>query len=73
MVNKIIKDISKEILSGNIDIKPAYSIKYKSSSCKYCTYKSVCGFNERDNGYTYIKNKSKTEILEEIKEGNLWD
>lgn len=73
MVNKIIKDISEEILGGNIDIKPTYSIKNKSSSCKYCTYKSICGFNTNQNTYTYIKNKPKDKILEEIKEGKLWD
>ena len=66
-VNKIIKDISNQILSGNIDILPAYSLKTKTASCKFCTYKSICGFNANYNTYTYIQNKSKTQILEEIK------
>lgn len=35
----IIKQISKEILGGNIDLKPYY--KDKKTPCKYCDYKSI--------------------------------
>ena len=63
----VIKQISKEILGGNIDLKPYY--KEKKTPCKYCDYKSVCGFNMGgcENKYNYIDKKSKEEILEEIK------
>ena len=64
----VIKQISKEILSGNIDLKPYY--KDKKTPCKYCDYKSVCGFNMGgcENKYNYIDKKSKEEILAKIKE-----
>ena len=43
--NKIIKQISGEILSGNIDINPYYNTKNKKTPCDYCAYKSVCNFS----------------------------
>ena len=63
----VIKQISKEILSGNIDLKPYY--KDKKTPCKYCDYKSICGFNMGgcENSYNYIDKKSKEEILTKIK------
>ena len=62
----IIKQISKEILGGNIDLKPYY--KDKKTPCKYCDYKSICGFNMGgcENKYNYIDKKSKDEILSKI-------
>ncbi len=64
---KIIKQISKEILEGNIDLKPYY--KDKKTPCKYCDYKSICGFNMGgcENEYNYIEKNSKDEILNKIK------
>ena len=64
---KIIKQISMEILSGSIDLKPFY--KDKKTPCKYCDYKSICGFNMGgcENNYNYIDKKSKEEILNKIK------
>ena len=54
-VKKIIKGISKEILSGRIDIKP-YNYKQKTG-CDYCKYKTICMFNSKAKGndYNYIK------------------
>lgn len=68
--NKIIKQISEEILSGNIDVKPYYNTKDKKTPCEYCTYKSICQF---DTGickkeYKYISNLEKETILEMMKE-----
>jgi len=65
--NRIIQNISKEILKGNIDIKPMYNLKTKTSSCKNCPYKVICGFDVNYNNYAFVQNKSKDEILEEIK------
>ena len=65
---KIIIKIANEILDGNIDIKPAYYKKNKISACDYCEYKSICGFDPKVNSYSFIENKSKEEILDEIKE-----
>ena len=66
----VITQISKEILSGNIDLKPYY--KDKKTPCKYCDYKSICGFNMGgcENKYNYIDKKSKEEILSKIKNSN---
>jgi len=36
----IISEISKEIFSGNIDIKPYYMSK--KTPCEYCQYKTIC-------------------------------
>lgn len=63
---RIIKQIAKEILDGNIDIKPAYYKKNRIDVCKYCEYKSICGFNKNTNDFTYIGNKTKDEVLDEI-------
>ena len=66
---KTIKDISKEILSGNIDIKPCYNISKKETPCENCSYKMICRFKPgiEKNNYNYIYKKSKEEILEEIR------
>lgn len=64
---KVIKQISNEILRGNIELKPYY--KNKKTPCKYCNYKSICAFNMGgcENKYNYIDSKSKEEILDKIK------
>ena len=67
-VKSLIKQISKEILSGNIDIKPVYDCKTNISACEYCKYKAICAFDAKINTYEYLKNKPKEEILKEIKE-----
>ena len=63
----VINQISREILGGNIDLKPYY--KDKKTPCKYCDYKSICSFNMGgcENSYNYIDKKSKEEILHKIK------
>ncbi len=68
--NRIIKQISTEILSGNIDINPYYNTKNKKTPCDFCVYKSICNFNGTDcaNGYNYIANAEKETVLEMMKE-----
>ena len=66
--NKIIKQISKEILSGNIDKKPYYQKKNKKTACEYCEYKGVCTFKEECLHYNYIENNKKEYILDKIRE-----
>jgi len=39
-VREVVKEISKEILKGKIDIKPYNKKKY--NACEYCKYKSIC-------------------------------
>lgn len=69
-IDIIIKQIAKEILSGKIDLKPYY--KNKKTPCRYCDYKSICGFNMGgcENKYNYIETKTKEEILNKIKMQN---
>lgn len=66
-INKVIKEIAKEILVGNIDLKP-YNKKGKTP-CEYCEYKPICQFNSGvcKNSYNYIDNMNKDVILEMIK------
>ena len=65
-VKKIIKQIAKEILEGNIEIKPTYNKKTKTEACKYCEYKSICCFNSNVNNYSFINNKEKQELLNNL-------
>lgn len=65
-INRLIKQISKEILSGNIEIKPCYDMKTKNTPCAYCKYKSICKFNTNENEYEYIGNLSKDECMEKM-------
>ena len=66
---KIIKEISEEILSGDISLKPCYNTKTKKTPCNYCEYKPICQFNVGQNGnnYNYIAKMEKDEILDKIK------
>ncbi len=62
-VNNTIKEIGKEILNGNICLKPYY--KNKKTPCQYCAYKNMCGF---DSGifkteYNFINKKQKEDII----------
>lgn len=65
---KLIKEISKEILDGKINLKPYYTVSGKNTPCSYCEYKSICRFNPRiaGNNYFYVVNKSRQEILNQI-------
>ena len=69
--NKIIKQLSEEILKGNILIKPAFNTSNKTTPCTYCEYKSICRFDEQNPAckYNYISNLNKDAILEQIKDG----
>lgn len=70
-MDKIIKQISQEILSGNIDLRPSYNVKVQKGKtpCEYCKYKSICRFdaNNKGNDYNYIGTLNKDAILENIK------
>lgn len=67
-IDKLIKEIAKEIYSGEISIKPYYNQKKKKTPCDYCEYKSICNFDPNCNSYYYIPNKEKQQILKEIGE-----
>ena len=65
---KTIKEISKEILKGRIELKP-YNKKGKTP-CEYCSYKSICGFDTRlcNNTYNFIDKKSNDGVIKKMKE-----
>ncbi len=58
-VKQIIREITKEILQGRIDIKP-YNYK-KKTGCDYCKYKTICMFNTniKGNEYNYISSSKE--------------
>lgn len=67
-VQNQIKEISSQILKGNIAIKP-YSHQTRTG-CDYCKYKTICMFNPniKGNEYDYIRHKKNEEIWNEISE-----
>lgn len=69
-MEKIIKQISENILGGNIDVKPYYNSSNKKTPCEYCKYKSICRFDENSvcNNYNYLSNLNNETIIEMIKD-----
>ncbi len=59
--NKI-KKLTKEIISGKIDITP-YRLNQKSP-CSFCEYSSVCRFDWQINDYNVLESFNKLEVLE---------
>lgn len=68
-MNKLEKQISEEILSGNINILPYYSAK-KQSPCEYCKYNAICNFDTSmpNNKYRYIEKLKKEEVIANMEE-----
>ena len=68
--NKVIKQISENLLSGNIEIRPAYNSKTKSTPCEYCKYRAICRFDNQNpkSSYRFINNLNKEAVLDMIKE-----
>lgn len=57
IIEKNIKEISENILQGNISINP---YKYKDKTgCEYCPYMKICQFDIKKNKYRNIKSKKK--------------
>ena len=70
-IKVLIRNIAKEILQGNIAVKPYYNRKKKKTPCEYCAYQSICGFQKTQGAnYQFIGMQEKEEILAKIKEGN---
>ncbi len=57
---------AEEILSGETEANP-YRYK-KTTPCEYCGYKTVCGFDNRLNEFSYreLKERKKEELWEEF-------
>lgn len=63
-----ILELGNEIAEGRIAAAP-YEKKGKSS-CDYCPYRSLCGFDEKIEGFRYrrLEGMEKKEVLEKIRE-----
>ncbi|MBF8982559.1 helicase-exonuclease AddAB subunit AddB [Lutibacter sp. B2] len=67
-VRNLVKEISGEMMKGNIQIAPCKN--GKQTSCDYCSYKSICQFDTmfEDNEYKSMKKLSDQEVIGKIKE-----
>ncbi|QEK11420.1 helicase-exonuclease AddAB subunit AddB [Crassaminicella thermophila] len=67
-VQKLVQEITFEIMKGNIQIAPCKN--GKQTACDYCSYSSICQFDTRleENEYKNMKKLSDKEVLERIKE-----
>lgn len=67
-VNKKLKNMGREILSGRISVDP-YK-KGERTACDYCPYHSVCGFDTETEGHGYrrFKKLKAEEVWEKIEE-----
>ena len=63
-VSRQMAEFGQEIADGNISALPYR--RGDSTSCEYCPYASVCGFDPKTEGYRYrrIRAKKDREILE---------
>jgi ATP-dependent helicase/nuclease subunit B len=48
-VGRKIKEFGKNILDGDISVNPY--VRDNSDSCTYCSYRSICGYDDRIKGY----------------------
>ncbi len=66
-VNRKIKEIGREILDGRIAAAPCR--QGTETACDYCSFRPVCGFDGRIEGYGYrkLEELSKDEVLERMK------
>ena len=66
-IYKTIREISKEILNGKIDLKP--SNNRGVTPCTFCSYKSICGFDTKNNNtYNYIEHRSNDDVICKMEE-----
>ena len=63
-----VEQIGKEILDGNIDVKP-YQFG-EQNPCTYCPYGGVCGFDENLPGFQYndLKKLPNEELIRKMEE-----
>ena len=66
-VKHTIKELSSDMLAGNIGISP-YKSK-ESTSCDFCQYSSICQFDStmKDNDYRVINKKDQDEIINKMR------
>ncbi len=49
-VNRKVKEFGQRILSGEIDVNPY--VFGKREACTYCSYRSICGYDEKIGGFS---------------------
>lgn len=66
-VNKKMKELCEEMLSGKIDINPIKNCNI--AYCSYCEYSAICQFDTDISGnkYNSIKTRPKKEVWQDIK------
>ncbi len=62
-INKTLKDIGNNILSGNIKVNP---IKIGEDSCKYCKFESICKYNKDFDKKRKIEKLKNSEVLSKL-------
>lgn len=62
-VNEQITKTAEQIMSGDINVQP-YQLNNRTG-CDYCSYKGICGFDQRILGYQYKKEDN-------LKEDEIW-
>ena len=67
-VDRKVREIGAGILEGNVDIDP-YQYGNRTS-CEYCPYRAVCGFDRKIRGYEYrnLRKMKDEEVLEKMEE-----
>lgn len=67
-VNRKIAELGVRMMHGQIDINP-YELNGRTP-CEYCEYRSVCGFDEKIDGFSYRRlegSDQAADILEQMK------
>ncbi len=69
-VNHSIVNMGNDIYAGTVEVSPF--VEGQISSCDYCPYKAVCGFDTKIEGYRERKPKKldKTQIFERMESDN---
>jgi helicase-exonuclease AddAB, AddB subunit len=68
-LKKVLTASGENILQGNIEIAP-YQTK-KTHSCKFCNYRSFCGFDRfQGNTYRFLEELEDNEIFKRLKKEN---
>jgi len=72
-VRNLLKDLGKEIMKGNVTIKP-YK-KKGTTSCTYCSFLPVCQFDTtmKENSYRLLYDKNNDEVWGLMKQGDETD
>ena len=69
-VNWKVREIGSGILEGRAEANPCR--QGGDSACDYCSFRSVCGFDERIPGYHYrqLDGMDEEEVMEKVREKN---